>query len=70
MRPMEVSGLLMIPLLIFGIFGNLHLIYATHKFKELQTRNGILIAIAALFDLVCFLVFATQVKLFKTFLIF
>ncbi|VDK29783.1 unnamed protein product [Gongylonema pulchrum] len=50
MEALRVIGSLMVPVLALGMFGNLNLIYATKKFKELQTRNGILVAITASFN--------------------
>ncbi|VDK61491.1 unnamed protein product [Gongylonema pulchrum] len=55
MRSLVLLGILMVPLLVLGMFGNLHLIYATWKFKQLQHRNGILVAIIASLDFVGFL---------------
>ncbi|EFO13501.1 hypothetical protein LOAG_15028 [Loa loa] len=43
-------AIFMVPLLILGMFGNLNLIYATWKFKELRNRNSLLVAIIAIFD--------------------
>ncbi|VDK61580.1 unnamed protein product [Gongylonema pulchrum] len=56
MRSLVLLGILMVPLLVLGMFGNLHLIYATWKFKQLQHRNGILVAIIASLDFVGFLI--------------
>ncbi|VDN26365.1 unnamed protein product [Gongylonema pulchrum] len=55
-----VIGTLMVSILTFGIFGNLNVIYATKKFKELQTRNGILVAITAFFNLASFFLFTVK----------
>ncbi|VDK39903.1 unnamed protein product [Gongylonema pulchrum] len=54
MDSLVLAGILMVPLLILGMFGNLHLVYATWKFKQLQHRNGILVAIIASLDFVGF----------------
>ncbi|VDN32911.1 unnamed protein product [Gongylonema pulchrum] len=52
MRIIEIAAILMIPVLLFGLFGNLHLLYATYKIKHLQNRNGILVAIIAFLDMI------------------
>ncbi|VDN30696.1 unnamed protein product [Gongylonema pulchrum] len=54
MRSLEVAGILMIPLLICGMFGNLQLMIVTWRYKQLQHRNGILVAIIACMDFVSF----------------
>ncbi|EFO20335.1 hypothetical protein LOAG_08157, partial [Loa loa] len=43
-------AIFMVLLLILGMLGNLNLIYATWKFKELRNRNSLLVAIIAIFD--------------------
>lgn len=55
MKTLTLVAILMVPLLILGMFGNLNLIYATWKFKDLRNRNSLLVAIIAAFDLVIFL---------------
>ncbi|VDN19514.1 unnamed protein product [Gongylonema pulchrum] len=52
MRSLEVAGILMIPLLICGMFGNLQLMIVTWRHKQLQHRNGILVAIIACMDFI------------------
>lgn len=47
-----IFACLMVPLLALGIFGNLNLIIATIKYKQLQHRNGILVGVVAFADLV------------------
>ncbi|VDN21815.1 unnamed protein product [Gongylonema pulchrum] len=50
MKTIEVSAVLMIPVLLFGMFGNLSLLSATYRFKQLRNRNGILVALIAFLD--------------------
>ncbi|VDK59195.1 unnamed protein product [Gongylonema pulchrum] len=50
---MEIGAIMSVPLLILGMFGNLHLIYATLKHKQLQQRNGILVGIIAFLHFIC-----------------
>ncbi|VDN32616.1 unnamed protein product [Gongylonema pulchrum] len=62
-----IIGTLMVSILTLGIFGNLNVIYATKKFKELQTRNGILVAITAFFNLASFSLFTIcEINAIKT----
>lgn len=50
---------LMVPLLVLGIFGNLNLCVATITHKRLHHRNGILVGIIALGNLVSFFLILT-----------
>ncbi|VDK53662.1 unnamed protein product [Gongylonema pulchrum] len=52
MKAIEVTAILMVPALVLGIFGNMNLLFATFRLKQLQNRNGILIALIAFFDFV------------------
>ncbi|VDN35186.1 unnamed protein product [Gongylonema pulchrum] len=52
MKTIEVSAVLMIPVLLFGMFGNLNLLSATYRFKQLRNRNGILVALIAFLDFI------------------
>lgn len=47
--------LVMMPLIALGIFGNTHIIITTLLNNKLRGRTSILIAIAAFYDLVCFI---------------
>uniref|UniRef100_A0AAF5PX88 G-protein coupled receptors family 1 profile domain-containing protein n=2 Tax=Wuchereria bancrofti TaxID=6293 RepID=A0AAF5PX88_WUCBA len=52
MNNLTLVAVFMVPLLILGMFGNLNLIYATWKFKELRNRNSMLLAIIAFLDFI------------------
>lgn len=54
MRALKIAAIFMLPLSTLGMFGNLHLTYATWKFKQLQHRNGILIGIIAFLNFVSY----------------
>ncbi|VDK78893.1 unnamed protein product [Litomosoides sigmodontis] len=51
MKILLFMAIFMVPLLILGMFGNLNLIYATWKFKDLQNRNSLLVAIIAVSEM-------------------
>ncbi|VDN33324.1 unnamed protein product [Gongylonema pulchrum] len=54
MRAIEISAILMIPVLLLGMFGNIHLLCATYRSKQLRNRSGLLLALIAFFDLASF----------------
>lgn len=54
MKILLLVAIFTVPLLILGMFGNLNLIYVTWKFKDLQNRNSLLVAIIAVCDFVIF----------------
>ncbi|VDN24351.1 unnamed protein product [Gongylonema pulchrum] len=55
-KMVKLTGFVTLPVTIFGLFGNSQLLYTTWKFKQLQHRNGILVGLIALFDLICELI--------------
>ncbi|VDN22599.1 unnamed protein product [Gongylonema pulchrum] len=52
MRTLELTAIFMMPFLLLGMFGNVHMLFATFRFSQLQNRNGILIALIAFFDFI------------------
>lgn len=51
----RIFGIIMLPLLVLGIFGNINIITATFINKTLHHRSGTLIAIVATLNLVSFI---------------
>ncbi|VDN24895.1 unnamed protein product [Gongylonema pulchrum] len=51
-KMVKLTEFVILPVAIFGLFGNSQLLYATWKFKKLHHRNGILVGLLAFFDLV------------------